>query len=72
MRIDHLKGLLQAFDSGGEIIVTGKERIDFLKSIAGFFGIQMSLHHNLPELFPIASLKEMWDTAQISLQKGLE
>jgi hypothetical protein len=41
--------------------------MDCLKRIAGFFAISLSLHHNLPELFPMKSLKEMWDTAQISL-----
>jgi hypothetical protein len=46
--------------------------MDCLKRIAGFFAISLSLHHNLPELFPKNSLVEMWDTAQISLQKSLE
>lgn len=46
--------------------------MECLKRIAGFFAVSLKLHHNLPELFPMKSLKEMWDTAQISLQKGLE
>lgn len=46
--------------------------LENLKRIAGFFAISLSLHHNLKSLFPMASLKEMWDVAQISLQKGIE
>ena len=82
MRIEHLKTLMHAFENEislrKETLLKEEDgtpknkkldsiHMDCLKRIAGFFAISLSLHHNLPELFPMSSLKEMWNTAQISL-----
>ena len=43
-----------------------------LKRIAGFFAIQLSLLHNLPQLFSMEYLREMWNDTHVAIQKGLD
>ena len=42
-----------------------------LQRIAGFFAIQLSLLHNLPSLFSVESLKNMWNETWVALTRGL-
>lgn len=43
-----------------------------LKKIAGFFAIEISLTHALPDLFSSETLRETWNLTHTALQKMLE